>query len=175
MWQWQRHVPGTTTERSFNAETIEFTASYPLTIAMVTKDFKEDHTGPEYIATDRQQMGDGGFIVQITDLETGKIVSVTNSTWRGLVIHRGPLDVSCEASSDPSNDCTFTSTPEPDGWTTASFDDGDWSKGTEYQPAQVDPKDGFTTITWDPSATLIWTESLKQDNTILWRTKVTAP
>jgi hypothetical protein len=34
-------------ERSFNAETITFTPSYSLTIAMVTKDFKENDTGLE--------------------------------------------------------------------------------------------------------------------------------
>ena len=42
-----------TTERSFNAERITFTATYPLTIAIMGKDFKENDSGLEYIGTDR--------------------------------------------------------------------------------------------------------------------------
>jgi hypothetical protein len=38
-----------TTERSFNAETFEFEATYPLTIAIEAKDFKETESGIEYI------------------------------------------------------------------------------------------------------------------------------
>ena len=67
-----------TTERSFNAETIVFTATYPLTIGIEAKDFKETNSGLEYIGERNQQMGDGGIIAQITDLGTGKIVAVTN-------------------------------------------------------------------------------------------------
>ena len=43
-----------TTVRSFNAETISFTATYPLTIAMISKDYEEATNGLEYIGTDRQ-------------------------------------------------------------------------------------------------------------------------
>ena len=49
-----------TTERSFNAEEVTFSADYPLTINLVIKDFKQNDTGLEYIGTPRQQMGDGG-------------------------------------------------------------------------------------------------------------------
>ena len=48
-----------TTERSFNAETFTFRASYPLTIAIETKDFKETDSGIEYIGKGQQQMGVG--------------------------------------------------------------------------------------------------------------------
>ena len=61
-----------TTERSFNAETITFTAAYPLTIGIEAKDFKETDSGLEYIGERNQQMGDGGIIAQITDLSTGQ-------------------------------------------------------------------------------------------------------
>ena len=71
-----------TTERSFTAETIEFEASYPLTVAVVAKDFKEDDTGLQYIGTDRQQMGDGGLIAQITDLDTGHRVKIPSDKYR---------------------------------------------------------------------------------------------
>ena len=94
-----------TTERSFNAERISFEATYPLTIAVVAKDFKENDTGLEYIGTGRQQMGDGGLIAQITDTATGKVVAATGPEWRGLVIQRAPLDTACENSATPETDC----------------------------------------------------------------------
>ncbi len=158
-----------TTERSFNAETITFTASYPLTIAMVTKDFKETDSGLEYIGTDRQQIGDGGFIAQITDTSTGAIVAVTSSEWRGLVIHRAPLNTDCATSADPNTDCQFESAAEPDGWTNADFDDSGWSAANTYSEDEVGAKDGYAEINWDAGAALIWTSDLKVDNTILWR------
>ena len=163
-----------TTERSFNAETIQFEAAYPLTIAVVAKDFKEDDTGLEYIGTDRQQMGDGGLIAQITDLDTGEVVAVTGTDWRGLVIHRAPLDPACETSADPTADCTSEISAEREGWTTASFDDAAWVAATTYTAAEVGAKDGYAEISWDPAARLIWTSSLEQDNTVLWRHTVDA-
>jgi hypothetical protein len=161
-----------TTERSFNAETITFSASYPLTIALVAKDYKESDSGLEYIGTDRQQMGDGGFIAQITDTATGAIVAATGSDWRGLVIHRAPLDTGCVSSAQPDVDCGSEITAEPAGWTEAAFDDSAWPTATEYTTTEVGTKDGYDTIAWDPSAALIWTSDLKVDNTILWRTVV---
>ena len=161
-----------TTERSFNAETITFDATYPLTIAMVTKDFKENDTGLEYIGTPRQQMGDGGVIAQVTETATGKVVAVTGPEWRGLVVHRAPLDTACETSASPATECTSEVAEEPTGWTSASFDDSKWTPATVYTEDEVQPKDGYSEVTWDPSATLIWSASLTQDNTILWRTTV---
>ena len=71
-----------TTEKSFNAEKISFTASYPFVIGMVTKDFIQNDTGLEYIGSGRQQIGDGGFIAQVTNTSTGKVVAYTSSAWR---------------------------------------------------------------------------------------------
>ncbi|MEQ1699196.1 MAG: PEBP family protein [Ilumatobacteraceae bacterium] len=161
-----------TTERSFNAETITFTATYPLTIAMVTKDFKETDSGLEYIGTDRQQMGDGGFIAQITDTSTGEIVATTGADWRNLVIHRAPLNQDCAGSADPNTDCQFESLDEPADWTAAAFDDSAWGTAAVYTAEQVGAKDGYDTITWSADASLIWSSDLKVDNTILWRTVV---
>ena len=163
-----------TTERSFNAETITFTATYPLTIAMMTKDFKQDDSGLEYIGTGRQQMGDGGFIAQITDTSTGKVVATTTTGWRGLVVHRAPLNADCLSSADPSTDCQHEITPEPADWTSPTFDDSAWTAAIQYTASEVGPKDGYDTITWSPAAELIWSGDLKIDNTILWRATVTA-
>jgi len=161
-----------TTERSFNAETITFDATYPLTLAMVAKDFKENDTGLEYIGTGRQQMGDGGVIAQVTETATGKVVAVTGPEWRGLVVQRAPLNTACEKSASPATECTSERTDEPAGWTATSFDDSKWTPATVYTEDEVQPKEGFVEVTWDPSARLIWSASLTQDNTILWRTAV---
>jgi hypothetical protein len=161
-----------TTERSFNAETITFNATYPLTIAMITKDYKANDTGLEYIGTDRQQMGDGGFIAQIKDLTTGKLVATTNDSWRGLVIHQAPTNKECAKSATATTACKSVIGTEPAEWTAATFDASQWSPATVYTEAEVGPKDGYTTITWDLSAKLIWSSDLLSDNTILWRTTV---
>lgn len=158
-----------TTERSFNSEKITFTASYPFTIAMVTKDFKQNDTGLEYIDTDRQQIGDGGFVAQITETSTGRVVATTSSAWRGLVIHQAPLNTSCEKSSNPVVDCTSRISAEPSDWTQPSFSDASWSDATVYSKDAVGVKDGYNDITWSSQAQLIWTSDLKIDNTILWR------
>ena len=164
-----------TTERSFNSETIVFTATYPLTIGIEAKDFKETDSGLEYIGERNQQMGDGGIIAQITDLNTGQIVAVTNSEWKLMVIHRAPLNPECEKAPDPNTACRFESTEAPLGWASADFDASTWSPATEWTEAAVRPKDGYNRIQWDDSAQLIWGSDLEIDNTILLRLTVAAP
>ena len=161
-----------TTERSFNAETITFEATYPLTIAMVTKDFNETDSGLEYIGEPNQQMGDGGFIAQFTDTSTGEIVAVTNGDWRGLVIQNAPLNVECEKSADPDTDCQFETLDEPANWTSANFDDSSWINATSYLADEVGVKDGYNEIMWDSTAEIIWGSNLNTNNTILWRTLI---
>ncbi len=163
-----------TTERSFNAETMRFTASYPLTIAIEAKDFKETDSGIEYIGERNQQMGDGGLIAQITDVGTGKVVAVTNGGWKLKVIHRAPLNPECEKAADPDTACKFERTEAPPGWASADFDDGSWSNATEWTAADVRPKDGYNKIEWDGAARLIWGSDLEVDNTILLRLMVEA-
>ena len=163
-----------TTEKSFNSDRITFTASYPFTIAMVTKDFKQNDTGLEYIGTDRQQMGDGGFVAQFTDTSTGKVVAYTNSSWRGLVVHQAPLNVSCEKSKTPDTECTSRISAEPAGWSESSFNDASWPTASAYSKEQVGVKDGYNNISWSSNAQIIWTSDLEIDNTILWRHTVAA-
>ena len=158
-----------TTERSFNAETIAFEATYPLTIAIMTKDFKETDSGLEYIGEPNQQMGDGGFIAQFTDTATGEVIAVTNGEWRGLVIQNAPLNVECEKSADPDTDCQFETLDKPADWTSANFDDSSWINATSYLADEVGVKDGYNEITWDSTAEIIWGSNLNTNNTILWR------
>lgn len=159
-----------TTERSFNAETFTFAASYPMTFNFIAKDFKENDTGLEYIGTNRQQMGDGGLIAQFINADTGEVIAVTDSNWMCTVIHEAPLDKACETSANPvagEMPCGFTSLEEPANWMDAAFDTSAWAKATIYSAGQVDPKDGFEQIAWDPSAQFIWGPDLETNNTLL--------
>lgn len=167
-----------TTERSFNAETATFEAGYPLNLNFILKDFKENDTGLEYIGERNQQMGDGGFIMQITDLTTGDVVAVTNEAWACLVIHEAPLDKSCENEANPvagEAPCTFTDRGEPEGWMSADFDDSGWTATTVHSASAVAPKGGYDQINWSGDAQFIWGPDLETNNTVLCRATVTAP
>lgn len=164
-----------TTERSFNAESVTFNADYPLHLNFILKDFKENDTGLEYIGANNQQMGDGGFIMQLTDTSSGNVVAVTAADWACTVIHDAPLDKSCEDASNPvagSAPCEFSDLGEPDGWKAADFDDSSWTATTIHSADDVGPKDGYDAISWDSSAEIIWGPDLETNNTILCRTVV---
>lgn len=163
-----------TTERSFNAESFVFEAERPFVIGVVAKDFKENDTGLEYIGTRRQQMGDGGVIIQIRDAED-ETVAVSSADWRCLVTHTAPLDTSCESEPDPvpgEGACTFEAMAEPDGWDQPGFDTSNWANASVYSEQAVDPKDGYDQIRWVNEAELIWGPDLEQSNTVLCRLTV---
>ncbi len=165
-----------TTERSFNSETLSFKASYPFELNFIIKDFKQNDTGLEYIGSTKQQMGDGGFIAQITDTSTGKIVAVTSTAFKCKVIHKAPLNTACAKEANPTvASCGATILAEPSGWKSAGFDTTGWESATAYTAAQIGVKDGYYDIAWDAAAKLIWTSDLNADNTLLCKTTVTGP
>ena len=177
------HVNGTevahdsvpiTTERSFNSESFSFQADTPFTIGLIAKDFKENDTGLEYIGSRKQQMGDGGVILQVKDAG-GKVVAVTNKDWRCLVIHEAPLNKSCAQDRNPvagQGACGFEASAEPQGWSAPGFDDSHWMAASEYSERDVRPKDGYDRIRWDRNAELIWGPDLETNNTLLCRLTV---
>lgn len=161
-----------TTERSFNGESKTFSANYPLNLNFIIKDFKENDTGLEYIGTTKQQMGDGGFIMQLTDKDSGAVIGVSNSDMKCIVLHEAPLNKNCEKSDSPSTDsesCGFVETAEPTNWKDENFDDSTWQNATEYSEKEVSPKDGYDQISWDSKAKLIWGDDLETNNTLLCR------
>lgn len=164
-----------TTERSFNKESFTFEARYPLVLAFVLKDFKQDDSGLEYIGKPNQQMGDGGFIFQLFEAASGRRVSVSGAHWRCLPIHRAPLNPSCEKDPVPAQACQFSSVPEPARWREEGFDDASWPAAVEFTAAEVGPKDGFAQVSWDAAARFVWSSDLKVDNTVLCRAVVQAP
>ena len=163
-----------TTERSFNAESFSFDAEKPFTIGLIAKDFKENDSGLEYIGSRRQQMGDGGVIVQIKDA-SGNTVAVTDDSWVCLVTHEAPLDKSCANEDNPvagEGACAFKTTETPSDWNLPNFDDNNWPAASVYSEHQVSPKQGYDRISWDSSAQLIWGPDLETNNTILCRLTV---
>lgn len=163
-----------TTERSFNAESFTFDAEAPFTIGLIAKDFKENDTGLEYIGTGRQQMGDGGVILQIRNA-SGETVVVSDDAWQCLVIHTAPLDKSCENAANPvagEGACGFEASDEPAGWDVAGFDAGDWPQADVFSANAVDPKMGYDDIRWSDAAEFIWGPDLEQSNTVLCRLTV---
>jgi len=158
-----------TTERSFNSEVITFTASYPLTLGLVAKDYIANDSGLEYIGSPRQQIGDGGIIAQVRESKSGKFVAATGPKWRTLVIHKAPLNQECVSSSNPTMDCKFEKSAEPKGWSASTYKDSKWSLATVFTEEAVGVKDGYNSIRWNPDAKLIWGSDLKLDNTILMR------
>ncbi len=158
-----------TSERSFNAETFTFEATYPFTIGIEAKDFKETDSGIEYIGLRNQQMGDGGIIAQITDQATGDVIAVTDAQWSALVVHQAPLNTECVKDADPDATCEFLILETPAGWAEPDFDDASWQRATEWTTQAVSPKDGYDAIDWDVSAQLIWGTDLEVDNTVLLR------
>ncbi|MCR9088953.1 MAG: PEBP family protein [Rhodobacteraceae bacterium] len=160
-----------TTERSFNAESFSFEAETPFVIGLVAKDFKENDTGLEYIGSRRQQMGDGGVILQIRDA-AGQTIAVSDGSWRCLVTHSAPLDKACERESDPvagEGVCTFEITEEPANWDRPDFDASGWRPADVHSERAVSPKDGYDRIRWSSAAEFIWGPDLEQDNTVLCR------
>lgn len=167
-----------TTERSFNAESVAFSASYPIHLNLILKDFKQNDTGLEYIGARNQQMGDGGFIMQITDTDTNKVIAVSDKSLMCDVLHKAPLDKACESESNPVagiGACTFMAKEAPANWLKNSFDDSTWDNATEHTATSVSPKDGYDEINWDNSAKLIWGEDLEQDNTLICRMTIEKP
>lgn len=163
-----------TTERSFNAESFEFEAERPFVIGVVAMDFRQNDSGLEYIGTGRQQMGDGGLILQIRNA-AAETVAVSNADWQCLVIHTAPLDKSCEGEANPiagEGACAFEAMEEPDGWDQAGFDASDWPQASVFSEHEVGPKDGYDRIDWADEARLIWGPDLEQSNTVLCRLTV---
>lgn len=157
------------TERSFNAESFSFTADLPVQAAVIMKDYYENDTGLEYIGNRGQQIGDGGFIAQFKNAETGDIVGVSSSNWLCHAIHQAPLNTGCERSNDPSNECQSLITSEPSSWMSADFDDSKWKSAVVYDENAVRPKRDYRRISWDNRAQFIWTDSLAVDNVLLCR------
>lgn len=164
-----------TTQRSFNSETIKFTATYPLTVGFVAKDYVQSKSGLEYLGAANQQIGDGGLIFQIRETLSNKLVSVSDGTWRAFVQNIAPTNPECEKSSSPDNDCKFQNNAISSSWASSSFKDTSWPFASIFAASEVGPKEGYFDISWNQNAKFIWGDDLKLDNVIYLRKKILAP
>jgi phosphatidylethanolamine-binding protein (PEBP) family uncharacterized protein len=166
-------VPITTT-KSFNKVSVTFSARYPLTIAIMAKDYTENKSGLEYIGTPQQQIGDAGLIAQIHERVSKKLVAATSKSWKSLVIFKAPLNPSCVTSTQPLTDCKSSTLATPSGWYNSSYSTAKWPYASVYTAEAVGVKEGYNEVTWDQRASLIWSSSLTADNTVLFRTTAKA-
>ena len=163
------------TERSFNAERVSFKSDVPATFAFEFRDFMENDTGLEYIGSRRQQMGDGGAIVQVKNASTNQTVLTSDASWKCLVVHKAPISEACVREDNPvagSGACAAKITKAPDGWTQPGFDDSSWPSANVHSESAVRPKDGYDRVSWNGSAKLIWGPDLQKDNIVLCRATI---
>ena len=176
--------------KSFNASTFSFAAHYPFDLNFIIKDYIQldylnGDTGLEYINNvgGTQQMGDGGFIMQLTNTVDNKLAAVSGTAMKCLVIHKAPANktnlAGCINQHNPTtaaNSCGLpTILPEPLNWKDTGFNTASWITPSIYTETQVGVKGGYSSITWAPSAKLIWSSDLQVDKTLLCKMTVTAP
>ena len=99
----------------------------------------------------------------------------TEKLWLCMVIHRVPLDKSCESQSNPRSGvvpCTFSRMDEPANWRSSDFYTSGWGKASVHSANVVSPKGSYDAIDWDSRARLIWGHDLEIDNTILCKVTI---
>lgn len=141
-----------------NVVSVDILPAYPMTIAVMAIDNADPHTGMEYANTN---IGDGGFILKLGD------GTVTNATWRAKKFSWGPVD------SDTQNP-RVESIPIPKKWHAIDFDDSKWPKAKAYTEQEIGPKEPFFEHDFK-GAKFIWSDDVKLDNVVLFRTIVKSP
>lgn len=141
-----------------NVIAVDLLPAYPMTIAVMAIDNADPKTGMEYANTN---IGDGGFILKLSD------GTVTNAKWKAKKIAWGPVD------GDTRNP-RVERIPVPENWFSVDFDDSRWSQAREYTLAEVGPKESFFDYDFE-GAQFIWSDDVKLDNVVLFRTVIPAP
>ncbi len=141
-----------------NVISVDILPRYPMTIAVMAKDNADPKTGMEYANTN---VGDGGFILKFAD------GTVTDASWRAKSFSHGPV-------GGDTKQPRVKTTPIPENWFAADFDDRDWPAAKEYAEADVGPKQPFYDADFS-GATFIWSDDLKLDNTVIFRRVVESP
>ena len=163
-------------ERSFNTENFTFPITLPAKLSVVMRDHFQNNTGLEYIGTPHQQVGDGGFIAQFVDADTGETLAVSDNSWQCIVTHKAPLNrAECEHSSNPEQVCKYKIDPEPENWKSSGFDYSAWPHATTYTSWDVQPHGDYHWWSWKLAAKFIWSDDLVVDNTVLCRFTIPAP
>ncbi|QEG25023.1 hypothetical protein [Mariniblastus fucicola] len=141
-----------------NVVSVDILPAYPMTIAVMGIDNADPETGMEYANTN---IGDGGFILKLGD------GTVTNATWKAKKFSWGPVD------GDTRNP-KVESIPVPENWYATDYDDSQWPNAKEFTEQEVGPKAPFFEHDFE-GATFIWSDDVKLDNLVLFRTVVKSP
>jgi len=141
-----------------NVVSVDILPAYPMTIAVMGIDNADPKTGMEYANTN---IGDGGFILKLGD------GTVTNATWKAKKFSWGPVDV------DTKNP-RVENIPLPKDWFAINFDDSKWPSAKEFTEEVVGPKEPFFEHDFT-GAKFIWSDDIKLDNLVLFRTVVKSP
>jgi hypothetical protein len=112
--------------------TFTVTSGASRTYAIKANDFATS-SGYEYVNSSTPQLGDGALRMLLSD------GTVSNKNWKCFTTSFGPTDASIAAgcSATNLNACALSSTTEPTGWTTSSFNDTAWSNATLYTEAEA--------------------------------------
>lgn len=141
-----------------NVVSVDVLPAYPMTIAVMGIDNANPRTGMEYANTN---IGDGGFILKLGD------GTVTNATWKAKKFSWGPVDGD---TKNPRSE----SIPIPEDWYAVDFDDSKWPYAKEFTEEEIGPKSPFFEYDFK-GAKFIWSDDVKLDNVVLFRTVVKSP
>ena len=141
-----------------NVVSVDLLPAYPMTIAAMGIDNADPKTGMEYANTN---IGDGGFILKFGD------GTMTNATWKAKKFSWGPID------GDMKNP-RVENIPVPKDWYAIGFDDSKWPNAREFTEEEVGPKEPFFEHDFE-GAKFIWSDDVKLDNLVLFRTVVNSP
>ena len=141
-----------------NVISVDLLPAYPMTIAVLAKDNFNPKTGMEYANTN---IGDAGFILKFAD------GTVTDGRWKAKCFSRGPVGGN---TTNPR----VEEEPLPEAWFAVDFDDASWARATEYSEDDVGPKQPFYDADF-AGAKFIWSDDLKLDNVVVFRTIVATP
>ena len=141
-----------------NVVSVDVLPAYPMTIAVMGIDNADPDTGMEYANTN---IGDGGLILKLGD------GTVTSASWKVKAISTGPI------GGDTENP-RVESVPVPKDWYAVDYDDRDWPNAREFSEEEVGPKEPYYDHDFS-GAKFIWSNDVKLDNLVLFRTVVNAP
>ncbi len=141
-----------------NVVSVDVLPAYPMTIAVMAIDNADPKTGMEYANTN---IGDGGFILKLGD------GTVTNANWKAKKFSWGPV------GGDTKNP-RVVNIPIPKDWYAVDLDDSKWPNAKEFTEEEIDPKSPFFEHDFE-GAKFIWSDDVKLDNVVLFRTVVKSP
>ena len=141
-----------------NVVSVDVLPAYPMTIAVMAIDNADPKTGMEYANTN---IGDGGFILKLGD------GTVTNANWKAKKFSWGPV------GGDTKNP-RVVNIPIPQDWYAVDFDDSKWPNAKEFTVEEIGPKSPFFEHDFE-GAKFIWSDDVKLDNVVLFRTVVKSP